>query len=1209
MLLNILLSCKATVDIADKVDARAPSVRITYPQEECPVIRNSFTLKGIAKDDGKIDKVSVTLKSDFQESNDSEVYVCTLEQKANNYNWKVALNVPNKNGIFPLKDGKYCATIVAVDANGKEGKTTYSFIIDNTPPVLFLYGNHCNNIKDYTGILKLGADLNLRGIAYDASKSMQLEAFFYDNNNYHTRTLNVDGEFDVKIDGFFSNMKSEGFYRSLYGDKVDAGNKAFRYAIKIADTAKEYESPTSNGEGNKGNCSRNFYFYEPLNNALYENEKDECIFPKYDVKDVYNMLASSYDMKEDKKKEATIITQLLAKGVTEEGLPFRFSAPPINKLQETKASETESTNNVSSSENLLLSLPVLILNPLDSPKFEVIDAAPLIIDFDKRSDKVTDKNIDVKTLKKTGDVLNIKLTSFSDSVLLEDSSKFEFYYYSLPKFLKYYEANASIFDPYQKSSNDEALNEISNMIAEFIKIENVAIKKEGSSFLATFSIENVQKEGEPKQTEQKKENKEDGSSSSKSSNENSSDKNPTPKDSSDQDSSSSTEEKEKDENSANKNSTRQESENTETPKKDPSIKETTKEATLKAGETYLIIVKGKDLNGNPFIPSNTKGMKPFGYAGYAFKIEGNTTKEKQPKTETEDEEAPQLLIDEVSQLVKIFPQIKGKIFDAGVGFESKDFTCQASYNAGERFNVPIIWSDEKKGEWKLGKFENTKEGVYQLFFNAKDKKGNKIAERVLKILLDKEEPLLVGINDFSIDGIKAGKKLELKYFQDIHAINIGGEIKESYGLQDIKIGLKQSFDEANDKTFKTLSFKLISSNEGKYSFLTSFDFKKEGEDILLLKIVDVAGRVAVYEVPFVVDKSYNSIKKVQMSSKTSTDFSVKDTTKMVNNEPTSSNTQLPPKLEKDNFSKKPEVLQEMQEEKSVKRVTNAPTNNNSKEKTSDVVSPISINEKQNIYDTTPDNFALFDNLFYSITSLFPLSNSHDDALVTQIKSNTIIATKSERLLSFRAQVKGRKAITSGKLTISSPQGHSKTYYALISHGGEISDLYLLDFNNVDALSIGEGCRVLEFELEDASSLKVRETRVVILDFTPPTIEVMPTKMYDRSVIIRGTLIDENSTSRNIAVSGVDEISLEYKIGNSPFMKEHRVDGIILSKIENSIATWKIDIPNIENYVTSEYKAIRIDDNTWSLPVQIKAKDRAGNETTSKTFEVHFQLTK
>lgn len=77
-----------------------------------------------------------------------------------------------------------------------------------------------------------------------------------------------------------------------------------------------------------------------------------------------------------------------------------------------------------------------------------------------------------------------------------------------------------------------------------------------------------------------------------------------------------------------------------------------------------------------------------------------------------------------------------------------------------------------------------------------------------------------------------------------------------------------------------------------------------------------------------------------------------------------------------------------------------------------------------------------------------------------------------------------------------------------------------------------------------------------------------------------------------------------------------MDGAILSKMENSIATWTINIPNIEKYVMdvsgdlAKYGAVKdIKEGVWRLPVQIRCKDRAGNERISDTYEIRLNIQK
>lgn len=1224
LLLTIFFfSCKAPVDAGYKVDAKAPVVRITYPQEECPVIRNSFKLKGVVKDGSKIEKVTVSLSpySDKGDANEmiieKKVFTCLLEQKENTCEWTATLNMPNKDGSFPLKDGKYTVNIVAVSKSGKEGVATYSFVVDNTPPLLFLHGNHCKTIKDYNDRLVLGADLSLKGIVFDECASCELEFFVYDKGNWQKTTLGrLHDGFDVKVDGFFSAGTNKGLYKNLYGDVLGAGEKAFRYVIQISDLAKEYESPTSNGRENIGNRSLDFYFYAPLDNTLYkeENKSGKKLFPKYSVKDIYEMFSSRYytDKKgvvdEDRKKESEGVLNFLAKGKTEDGLSFKFS-PSLEIKQwlegtsnaKVKGSGTDVVNGggaLAISETRLGSLPVLTLNPLNSPRFEVLGMLPIEIDLSKAS-----KGVSVKTLKKAGDVLQMRLTSSSTYVELQDPSGFEFYYYPLSKFLKYYEKNSCVLDLYhavsgQKSSGQKSIDQNADInidlkaMLELIKIENVAIKKEGASFLATFSIDEVQKEE-------------------------------------------------------------------------------VKEGALKRGESYLIVVKGRDVNGNPFIPLYSNDDVVAQHKYYAFRIEGEALEEDPSKktellSDVDNDKGSWISIDHVPQLVKVFPQVKGSILGKGV---DRNLFVQASYNNGKRFDVPIEWLDNaRNGEWKLGKFANEKEGFYQLFFREKDKEDADKSQRVLKVYLDKEEPVLLGINDFSIEGIEAGKRLEIKYFQDIRNVSIGGEIKETDGIADVKIGLKNYFDETNDKTFKSLSVKQVSGNEGKYSFLTSFDFKKEGSDVLILKIVDIAGRSSIYEVPFLLDKSAPNFRKVQLGTQTFTNLLLKKE-KLEKNTCTSSSKHLRfyceanddgsgvaklevynGKVAQNNLITSLLPTAKGDGAKSVvvafQSAIDLPSDKNQLifclydnasymtewqcevtiPKLTSVNSEDLASEQENIYledvddskqNSQTKNIAcdfLPDGIFYSIMPMFPSSQESEDAkkVTFLVKDNMMIATHNKKLISLRATLKSGEKLISGKLTISSSKKPSKVYLARIEKMQDKQDFYTLDFNKVDIALSGEGVASLEFEVKTSSNLRRRERRNVVLDFTPPTIEVIPSKIYTGSARIRGKLFDQGSSSVAEKISGVDETSLEYKIGNTPFMKEHSIDGEVLSRLRNNSSSWKIDIPNIEKYVIDDegkYGAKKIGENIWSLPLQIRVKDKAGNEKTSDIYEIRFKMKK
>ena len=250
-------TCKNNVGLGGHIDITPPTCQLTYPSESLPTIRNSFTLRGVARDDNIVDKVKVVLKAADRAWEGALELPCNIEKSSEDaWNWSVVVNKP-KDGNFPLKDGKYNVTILAYDKDGKEGKSTSVLIIDNTPHVLFLQRPSSFATSDKDGDKKVsdnyGADLILKGTAADDSGLSSLELFAYGDKWETTTIENLSTSINLKIDGFFSSTVSEkGIYRKLYGDDEGAGLKTFPCAIKIYDNAKEYDSPDSKGDKEKG---------------------------------------------------------------------------------------------------------------------------------------------------------------------------------------------------------------------------------------------------------------------------------------------------------------------------------------------------------------------------------------------------------------------------------------------------------------------------------------------------------------------------------------------------------------------------------------------------------------------------------------------------------------------------------------------------------------------------------------------------------------------------------------------------------------------------------------------------------------------------------------------------------------------------------------------------------------------------------------------
>ncbi len=270
----LFLSCKADINSVKKPDSQAFSIKLLFPKEECPIIRNSFTVRGIVNGSKNIKEVNVVLKG--ENSAEKSVFKCSVEKKADVYQWRAVLNLPDEKGAFPLKDGKYSLEVVAKDTEGKTGSTLSSIIIDNTPPSLFLQAPFFKNKNRENILFSCGSSITLRGMVEDDNKVASLDFSAYANGAWHEMRIGeLSSNFDIKLDDFFENTwNSESLYRKIYGTDPNAGEKKIPFAIRIFDCAKEYESPTSKGDRELGNESDVFYIYGALEKVRFKREKE-----------------------------------------------------------------------------------------------------------------------------------------------------------------------------------------------------------------------------------------------------------------------------------------------------------------------------------------------------------------------------------------------------------------------------------------------------------------------------------------------------------------------------------------------------------------------------------------------------------------------------------------------------------------------------------------------------------------------------------------------------------------------------------------------------------------------------------------------------------------------------------------------------------------------------------------------------------------------
>ena len=131
IVLSLCLILLATCDVGlgPSVDTNAPTVTISSPTPS-QVLKGSFSLGGVATDDGTISTVVVELTGIGSTSGSYSFPASVADGK-----WSVAVD---STGSSPVADGTYQ---LKVTANDKSGKTSYqmtTFTVDNTAPVILV---------------------------------------------------------------------------------------------------------------------------------------------------------------------------------------------------------------------------------------------------------------------------------------------------------------------------------------------------------------------------------------------------------------------------------------------------------------------------------------------------------------------------------------------------------------------------------------------------------------------------------------------------------------------------------------------------------------------------------------------------------------------------------------------------------------------------------------------------------------------------------------------------------------------------------------------------------------------------------------------------------------------------------------------------------------------------------------------------------------
>ena len=203
------------------VDTQAPKVEIQFPATKS-VLKGGFTVKGIASDEVKVEKCTVTFKSIKNPVEKS--FTATVEGD----NFSVSIN-PQSDG---LPDGDYNVTVTVSDAY-RNSKADVVYTIDNTAPTVLITSPNSYSESNWPNMYKT---FSIKGEVYDATTISEVTVYIVDENGTILDDLVAEGTntFSARFDNPFGEEK-ECFY---YAVAKDAGGNVNTYCYHSSDIRK-----------------------------------------------------------------------------------------------------------------------------------------------------------------------------------------------------------------------------------------------------------------------------------------------------------------------------------------------------------------------------------------------------------------------------------------------------------------------------------------------------------------------------------------------------------------------------------------------------------------------------------------------------------------------------------------------------------------------------------------------------------------------------------------------------------------------------------------------------------------------------------------------------------------------------------------------------------------------------------------------------------
>ncbi|MCR5400841.1 MAG: Ig-like domain repeat protein, partial [Treponema sp.] len=260
-----LFSCE--VGLGASVDTYPPTLTLEYPANDGVVIRNTFMMSGVAKDETYIKKVEIFVKS-VKDNSMVKAYTADLDSKAKT--WSCKVNRKDENGNFDFPDGEYTFETIATDSSGRTTELSRVYKIDNTAPIVVIkkpkleqpYGRTIKVTGDIADQNEISA---LYFTAYVNEGTEETPSFRKIGETQEFTSLSKSG-LEIIVGRYFDSDKGlteeektlKAVYDAFYDAEKGGTQEAF-CLIEVSDEASEFPGDTKTVSDKKSSANRAAY--------------------------------------------------------------------------------------------------------------------------------------------------------------------------------------------------------------------------------------------------------------------------------------------------------------------------------------------------------------------------------------------------------------------------------------------------------------------------------------------------------------------------------------------------------------------------------------------------------------------------------------------------------------------------------------------------------------------------------------------------------------------------------------------------------------------------------------------------------------------------------------------------------------------------------------------------------------------------------------